>query len=471
MRSTIARVSRLVLATLAISTFAKAAEIELHSVLFPERAKTEIKFIGTRAAPAASLDAVVRATKGQSEITLKFTGMKPAILFGGEISAYVVWAVASDGSAENLGELWVREPDGDTQFRTGLRNFALIVTAESFPGKRKPGERVLFMSQPPAAKRVKSSAFKFSNFGATGKWDHDSIATLDYKGPEPVDLVQARRVYAVAMEYGATQYDAAKMEQAKLTLTQAENLAKGGDRKLMVDYARRTVALASDAIGEATNRKAAEQAAAEEVRRQAQLSSLRSEADRASEEANRAAAEAERSALEATRVSAQLTEVERQRALLATETMLLAKERDELKKRLEGALGQVSNTKTTARGLVVNLGDILFDVNKSTLKPETQQTVAKLAGILLMTPSMNVRIEGHTDSTGKEETNLTLSEARAKQVYNLLSKHGIAQERLAFHGYGSSIPVTDNDTKEGRAQNRRVELVIKEGLIQAAETP
>lgn len=231
------------------------------------------------------------------------------------------------------------------------------------------------------------------------------------------------------------------------------------------------MALSSEAIRAAATKKAAEQAAADDARRKAEVSKLKTDADRA-------AADAERSSLEAARVSAQLAEVEKQRALLAEETRTLAaekakveKERDELKARLEGALGQVSNTKTTARGLVVNLGDILFDSGKSTLKPAAQQNVAKLAGILLMIPTMNARIEGHTDSMGKEPTNQKLSEARAKAVADVLGKHGIAKERISFQGYGSKIAADDNKTKEGRAQNRRVEVVVAEGAIAAAEAP
>ncbi len=483
--------------TLAVGPGMAAEEINLMSVLFPERVKTEVTFAPTKAAPAAEIQAAVTASKGQSRIELSFKGMKPAILFGGDVTSFVVWAVSSDGTAENLGELWVRESDGSMSMQTGLRNFALMITAEQFPGKQKPSTLLLFSSKAPKDKRAKATPFKFSNFGLDVKPDNASISALEYTGKDPIDIVEARRVLLIAESYGAKGYSPQKMEQAKMTLGQAENLAGAGDRKTMVDYARRTIALASDAIRETNAMRAKEQAAAEEARRQSQLNALKGEADRASAEADRAAVEAARSSAEAARIAEQLKEVNAQRAALASETVALSaqkdaleqskaslenekadllsqkaaieKERDELKQRLEGALGQVADTKATARGLVVNLGDILFDVGKATLKPDAKMNVAKLAGILLMLPSMNVRIEGHTDSTGKDELNMKLSRERAFSVLDLLRLQGIPESRLTSEGYGSKFPVADNGSKEGRAKNRRVEVVINEGTIQGAD--
>lgn len=458
-------------AVCALATTAGATQIELNAVMYPEGRSIDVEFYATAQAPKAKIDASIEAKKGQSVIEIDFSGMKPAILFGGDVTCYLVWAVGTDGSVENLGELWVGDGSGEGKFQTPMKNFALMISADIFPGKRKPAERVVYVSQPAKDKKAKSTSFQFSNWGVQGAAQHESITTLEYKDPVAVELAQARKVMAIANGFGAAEYDAARMKQATQTLAQAENAFKGGDKKVTAEFSRRTVAHASDAIRETASKKAAEQAALDEARRKAEISSLESAKDRA-------AAEAERSALQAAKVSAELAEVEKQRALLAAETEALAaqkaaveKERDELKARLEGALGQVSSTKATARGLVVNLGDILFDVNKATLKPATQQTVAKLAGILLMMPGMNVRVEGHTDSTGKEEANLKLSAARAKAVYDLLAKHGIPAERLASQGYGPKIPVADNATKEGRAQNRRVEVVINEGAIQGAEVP
>jgi outer membrane protein OmpA-like peptidoglycan-associated protein len=147
----------------------------------------------------------------------------------------------------------------------------------------------------------------------------------------------------------------------------------------------------------------------------------------------------------------------------------LRTEKTELSSRLEGALGQVAETKSTARGMIVNLPDILFDVNQSTLKSDAKLVIAKLAGILLIMQDLNLRVEGHTDSTGPYDYNMKLSEDRARSVVQFLAEQGIAPARMVAEGYGPNRPIATNDTGEGRSRNRRVEIVIAEGEI--AEAP
>jgi outer membrane protein OmpA-like peptidoglycan-associated protein len=147
----------------------------------------------------------------------------------------------------------------------------------------------------------------------------------------------------------------------------------------------------------------------------------------------------------------------------------LREEKAQLSNRLEGALGQVAETRSTARGMIVNLPDILFDVNQSTLKPDAKLVIAKLAGILLIMQDLNLRVEGHTDATGPYDYNLRLSEDRARSVVQFLAEQGIAATRMVAEGYGPDRPIASNDTGEGRSRNRRVELVIAEGTV--AEAP
>ena len=121
-----------------------------------------------------------------------------------------------------------------------------------------------------------------------------------------------------------------------------------------------------------------------------------------------------------------------------------------------------------ARGVVVNLPDILFDVNKATLKPNTQIALAKLAGIVQLFPKINLRIEGYTDSTGSDALNERLSNERAESVRAFLEKQGVAAGRMTAAGYGPRFPVADNSTVEGRSKNRRVEIVLAEGTVPGA---
>ena len=146
----------------------------------------------------------------------------------------------------------------------------------------------------------------------------------------------------------------------------------------------------------------------------------------------------------------------------------LRDEKQALENRLQGALSTVASTRSTARGLVVSLPDILFDVDKATLKPEATLALAKLSGILALMHELNLRIEGHTDSTGTADHNQRLSESRARSVADFLRQQGVAAERLTNAGYGMTRPIADNDTRENRAKNRRVEIVIAEGEVPAA---
>ena len=124
----------------------------------------------------------------------------------------------------------------------------------------------------------------------------------------------------------------------------------------------------------------------------------------------------------------------------------------------------------TDRGLVLTIGDVLFDAGKASVGPGAQRSIDKLAEFLKTYPKRNVLIEGHSDSLGNEEFNLKLSQQRADAVRDLLVARGIAPQRIRTKGYGAKFPIVDNDTSVGRQQNRRVEvLVLTEGST--AEAP
>lgn len=116
----------------------------------------------------------------------------------------------------------------------------------------------------------------------------------------------------------------------------------------------------------------------------------------------------------------------------------------------------------TDRGVVMTLGDVLFDVNRSTLKSGGAREVSKLAGYLQANEQRTVSIEGHTDSTGSDEYNMRLSEARAESVKAALVGAGISGDRIETHGFGETYPVAGNDSSSGRQLNRRVEIVLSD---------
>jgi len=125
----------------------------------------------------------------------------------------------------------------------------------------------------------------------------------------------------------------------------------------------------------------------------------------------------------------------------------------------------ILETRDTARGLIVNMSDVLFDTGKFSLRPLAREKLAKVAGIVSGHPGMKLEVEGHTDSVGGDDYNQTLSEQRGGAVREYLTHQGMAEAAVTTKGFGKTQPVATNDTAEGRQQNRRVELVISGDVI------
>ena len=116
--------------------------------------------------------------------------------------------------------------------------------------------------------------------------------------------------------------------------------------------------------------------------------------------------------------------------------------------------------KEAADGIIVSLGNILFDLNQATIKKDFDRKIDALADVLRKYPQIDIIVSGHTDNTGAESFNQALSDNRAKAVADALIKRGVALSRISYIGFGSSKPAADNSTEEGRAQNRRVEIKL-----------
>jgi outer membrane protein OmpA-like peptidoglycan-associated protein len=125
----------------------------------------------------------------------------------------------------------------------------------------------------------------------------------------------------------------------------------------------------------------------------------------------------------------------------------------------------ILQTRDTARGLIVNMSDVLFDTAKFSLRPAAREKLARVAGILSGHPSLHMQIEGYTDSVGTDNYNQVLSEHRATSVRDYLTQAGIPSESVTARGFGKTQPVASNNTSAGRQQNRRVELVISGEII------
>jgi outer membrane protein OmpA-like peptidoglycan-associated protein len=132
-------------------------------------------------------------------------------------------------------------------------------------------------------------------------------------------------------------------------------------------------------------------------------------------------------------------------------------------------MNQVLPTRDTPRGLVAEIGGVLFATAKATLAGGARESLARLSGILSAYPALKLRVEGHTDDIGSEATNLKLSTERAIAVRDYLIGQGVPAASIEVEGLGPSNPVADNATAEGRARNRRVEVIVSgEGITPAA---
>lgn len=149
----------------------------------------------------------------------------------------------------------------------------------------------------------------------------------------------------------------------------------------------------------------------------------------------------------------------------AAQTAHLQADKAELRTQLLSQFNAILQTRDTARGLIVNMSDVLFDTGKYSLRPLAREKLAKVAGIVSGHPGLRLDVEGYTDNVGGDDYNQQLSEQRGEAVRGYLTSQGMAEGSVTAKGFGKTQPVASNDTAEGRQQNRRVELVISGEVI------
>ncbi len=230
---------------------------------------------------------------------------------------------------------------------------------------------------------------------------------------------------------------------------EADAAQRSADRSQRQADASQRNAQASQLQSEASQRQA------EAAQRDARASQLQSEASQRSSEASLAQSEASQRQAMVERQAAADAQMSAQTARQAT---LDAEGRA---RQLEALLAEMA-AKKTERGMVITLGDVLFDTNQSQLRAGGLRSVEKLAAFVKQYPRRTLMIEGFTDSVGPEGRNQQLSDERAGSVRTALLGMGVGSERMTSRGYGESYPVAGNDTPAGRQQNRRVEIVVSE---------
>lgn len=149
----------------------------------------------------------------------------------------------------------------------------------------------------------------------------------------------------------------------------------------------------------------------------------------------------------------------------AKQLAMAEEQKTELRKQLLLQFNAILQTQDTARGLIVNISDVLFDTAKFTLRPLAREKLAKVAGIVSGHPGLKLEVEGHTDSVGTDEYNQELSQNRGAAVRAYLTAQGMASGSVTSKGFGENQPIANNETADGRQKNRRVEIVISGEVI------
>jgi len=298
----------------------------------------------------------------------------------------------------------------------------------------------------------------------------------------PLELYEAINAVQIADAAGAEEYAPEVMANAKQDLQNAQAMdVHQKEMKQEITYAREAVQTAEDArlvtIRKIkANDEAAARAKIEEGRRKAQedaaaaqaqaaqaanqqaAAEAQADAAKAQADAAKAQADAARQQEEAARAESEKARAQQQAAEAAAAQA--GQQEADMRERLKQQLNSVLQTQESARGLIVNMSDVLFAFNKYELKTDAQVKLAKISGILLTYPNLKVQVEGYTDNIGSDEYNLKLSEERATTVQAFLIEQGVQPGSVTAQGYGMADPVADNSTNAGRAANRRVSLVV-----------
>jgi outer membrane protein OmpA-like peptidoglycan-associated protein len=441
---------------------------------------TKIDFAGTALLPRARGEAKVESKQGYIEVEVEFDNLQPASQFGHEYLTYVLWAITPEGRAKSLGEILLNGTKSKLDVSTELQTFGLIVTAEPYFAVSQPSDVVVMENivRPDTVGKIEEIDAKYELL-QRGQYvlnvEPSRVRSVVFDSKTPLELYEARNAVQIAQWGGAERYATESFQKATQLLQQAEDYqSRKSAKKSVVMAAREAAQTAEDARLIAAKRQREEQEAAERAAAQARVDEeaqkkAQAEAERAEAERAKADAEAARREADAARAAAldqqQAAEVEAQRAQLAAQQANQEKERAEAEKaqlrtRLAQQLNEILETRETARGLIVNMSDVLFDTAKYDLRPSAREKLAKIAGIVLAHPGLQLEIEGHTDDRGSEEYNQQLSEKRASAVKDYLVQQGISPLSVVARGYGESMPLADNQTASGRQRNRRVELVV-----------
>lgn len=473
----------------------------VQAVNYRDRASTKIDFRGTPLMPRAEGKADIEAKRGRVGIRAEFDHLELPSTFGSAYLTYVLWAISPEGNPNNLGEVVLDGSKSKLAVTTNLQTFAMIVTAEPYFAVSFPSEVVVIENIVRADTKgsVSTVDAKFELL-KRGTYDDMQLERFTTDASAPLSLYEARNALRIAKAQGAAQYAPESWAKAEDAMRRAEDYQLRKQHKAVPTAAREAVQDAEDARNIAVKRQEDERvaqqqrAADEQARRakaaqedeakrradaerqqmQAELSAAQEAKARAEADAERKAAmlqeqqareQAAQSAQQAQDAQSQAQQAQQQAQLAQQQAAQSERDKQELRAKLLQQFNRILETRDTVRGLVVNIGDVLFDTAKYTLRPPAREALAKLSGIVLAYPGLRLTVEGHTDSTGTPAFNQKLSEQRAMTVRDYLVQQGVDMNSITAAGLGEGMPIADNATASGRQKNRRVEIIVSGEVI------
>ncbi len=439
-----------------VGIVAEQVASQMQAFSYREGPVSRLEFRSTAIALAAEGSGLVEFQDGRSRVRIWVRKLpQPATL--GPYATYILWAVTIDGRAMNLGAIEVTDGRGELKTSASLSQFALIVTAEPHFAVTAPSRGIVLRN---LADIIKGEMTMIA--GLAERMDYSGLApqAVNAKARLPNDLIQARYAVRIAELAQAGEFAAASFGKAGALLTSAETAQaskKSRERKEAPRLAREAAQAAEDARREAIEAKVA---AVEQARRDAAALGARQTAE------EKARLEAEAARDEAARQAAlALEEARRREDQSSREAAAKAAAEEAAKARAEFAarLNRALPTRETDRGVVAEISGVQFATGAATLNAGAREALARFSGIVVTYPELRFKVEGHTDSTGSYETNKALSRQRAITVRDYLIAQDVAASSIEVEGLGPDRPVAGNETTEGRAQNRRVEIVLTGG--------
>jgi outer membrane protein OmpA-like peptidoglycan-associated protein len=457
---------------------------------------TAVNMVGSAITPRARGKAEVKHQNGRTRIKLEMVNLGNPQAIGPYYTTFVLWAIAPEGQADNLAELPVKTKI-NSEVTTNFQTFGLIITAEPHSAVKLPSPLIVAENTLRSGTKggIQTSSIEYTGDPGTfylASLTAEPSLSADYH--TPLLILGARRAVEIARRAGAPRYAETELRESEVRLVALEQtwLEHRKQQEKYSGAAHDVMRIAENARAQAVERGI--QARLEDERNAAVFSifQIQSEADRAKNETNRALIKADLANLQAAkdRDAMKLAQIETVAARVRVEqaqnetdkakaneefalaeaerarleTQVVKQQQSDVQQHLYNSLSEILETRREARGLIVNLSDVLFDFNQATLKPGAREKLSKLAGILLAYSGVyRMQIEGHTDSVGSEEYNQKLSEGRAEAVQNYLISVALpADKMVGVRGFGKIRPVATNDTPEGRQTNRRVEIIISD---------